>query len=129
MTARYAQNRGTLPENVIQEMRMAYRRCEPAFRSSEPSVEDRQEAKSIVKAELLMIAGYTAEQAEKILGNPHSDVGAAIREKLMGAAPPPAQRIVTVAEAAPLLSRGWRVVTSPGPDMLVLDPPPDSPAS
>jgi len=129
MTARYAQNRGTLPENVIQEMRMAYHRCEPAFRSSEPSVEDREEAKSILKAEILMIAGYTAEQAEKILGDPHSDVGAAIREKLMGAAPPTPQRIVTVDEAATLLSSGWRVVTSVAPGVLVLDPPEQPPTS
>jgi len=123
MTARYAQNRGTLPENVIEEMRAAYRKCEPSLRSSEPTIDDREEAAHIVKTEILKAAGYSEADAEKLLRDPKVDLGAIIREKVASSRGPSAQRITSVEDAKPLLLEGWRVVTAAGPDTLVLSPP------
>lgn len=122
MSARYSVNRGQLPGGLLEELRGAWKRCEP-FLSTYPMGADKDETKELVKVEILKAVGFPPPEAEKLARDPAVDVGAVIREKLAGAHLPEAQRIVQLEDARDLLAAGWRVVTAAAPGMLVLDPP------
>lgn len=110
-----------LSTEAREELRASYRRAEPLLLTVPTS--DEEERKYLVRTELLKTVGYSAEEAEKYAREDKADIPKLIRDKLGTAATAQVQRIVSVDDARPLLTEGWKVVTLAGPGVLVLNPP------
>ncbi len=110
MSARYSVNRGKLPATPIDEMRAAYRRCEPhtSTTTTRAEVEDRDlETKRL----LLLAVGYADDQVEK-MGVEGMDTEAlvdAIRKSpaRSGAATSQRQQVIQEPELPRYLADGW----------------------
>ncbi|HLM91656.1 MAG TPA: site-specific integrase [Thermoplasmata archaeon] len=123
--ARYTTNKRQLPKELVEEMRAAYRRCEP-FLSTVPSRTD-QDAQSKMAKVMLMGLGYTEKELAK-LDFDNLDVGAfqELVTKKMGQnadANGTRQRLVEGTELPRYLDEGWTVVTTVNGHQVVLNPP------
>lgn len=118
----YTTGRANLSASMVEDMRAAYKRCEP-YLSTVPTHDEKEEMRALVRAEVLKSAGYASEEAEKLAADPGSNIAELVAKKLGAGAAPRIQRIVSVDEATPLLATGWKVLTSVGQDRLVLNPP------
>ncbi len=126
MTARYAQNRGQLPPEVIEQMREAYRRCEPYLSTAPVASSADRDNRSV--SLLLRLAGVTEAELAKIDLEKVSDeeLIALADSKRAGAQAAPAragQRAVPIAEAGSMLEAGWEYVAALGSDLVVLRSP------
>ncbi|MCW6167004.1 MAG: hypothetical protein LVQ64_00955 [Thermoplasmatales archaeon] len=65
MSARYTVNRGKIPSSLLEEMRAAYRRCEP-FLSTTPTRGEVEDRDLQTKRLLLLAVGYAEEQIGKM---------------------------------------------------------------
>ena len=116
MTARYAQNRGQLPPEVIEQMREAYRRCEPYLSTSTAPADSKMEAfvKLLLQANSIDDAAIrklesegalTPEKALEVLRE------AGIGKKASTAPVPPTrigeQKLVPASEVDGWLGLGW----------------------
>jgi hypothetical protein len=125
MEARYTTNKGRLQTDLIEDMRSAYKRCEP-FLSTVPS-RDAGNAQAEMSKFMLGGLGYTEEELAKV-DFANLDV-ATFRElvtKKMGgdaSADAPRQRVVDATELTGYLEQGWRVVTAVNGHQVVVDPP------
>ncbi|HLM90792.1 MAG TPA: hypothetical protein VK424_01905 [Thermoplasmata archaeon] len=114
-----------LQPTMVEEMRAAYRRCEP-FLSTVPSRTD-QDAQSKMAKVMLMGLGYTEKELAK-LDFDSLDVGAfqELVTKKMGQnadANGTRQRLVEGTELPRYLDEGWTVVTTVNGHQVVLNPP------
>jgi hypothetical protein len=119
MDAQYVESRAAA--HLIAEMAEAFHRVEPLLETA-PTSDQKKEIGQQVAAAMLRMAHYTDEQVTEILCNPKSDIDELVRIGLNKAAVPLTQRIVSIEEAKPLMSEGWRVHTTVGTS-LVMDPP------
>jgi hypothetical protein len=127
MSARYSVNRGRIPASLVDEMRAAYKRCEP-FLSTVPTVGDADRQKRTFEF-LLRYAGVTeAELAKLDLDAMTNDeilaVAEAARVKAQSAPVRSGQKAVPISEVRPMLDAGWEYVAPLGPDQAVLRLPP-----
>lgn len=120
MTSRYSVNRGTLPSDLVEDMRRAYARCE----STLSTIPVKSDAGDTVKL-LLMVNGMTQEEADRL------DVSALSTAELLklaeetkarqaAKAAPPGQRAVLLPEVEGLLVQGWEYVAPLGPEKAIL---------
>ncbi len=80
MTARYAQNRGDLPSEVIEKMRDSFRRCEETLAAvQQPSRETERIERNVL---LLQIAGFSEEEARAHAGDHDAAIADLARTKL-----------------------------------------------
>ena len=113
-----------LPESVIEEMRSAYKRCEP-FLSTVPSKKDTQTQANIAKV-LLTGLGYTEKE---LAGVDFDNLDPAefqdlVQKKVaVPAAPRQKQKVVDAEELPRYLEEGWTAVMTLGGDRVVLSPP------
>ena len=121
MTARYNLNRGQLAEETIEEMREAYKRCEP-FLSTIAPADDKEQLRSEFRGMVATMLGLTDDDVKKMDGLTPEQVGEFVRERLRGPAPQP-QRIVSVGEAEGLLASGWEATTALSDGRLVVRAP------
>jgi integrase len=110
--ARYTTNKGRLPEDLIEDMREAYRRSLEYLKTSnrETSTETLQET---VRKELLLVAGYTGEEIESMDLRVHdNDFQEMVRQKMVGSMVNNgnSQRLVNVEDVEEFLNRGWHFV-------------------
>lgn len=124
MSARYSVERGALPETTLEEMRRAYRRCEPLLSSIPRASFGGSEA---IRA-LLVAVGVPKEDAGKLdLDALTPEQIAELAEKVPARpAKRAAQRLVPLEEANALLAQGWEPV-SVGPAHVILREPESSP--
>ena len=115
----YTTGRANLAASMIEDMRKAYARAESYLSTASTSGDERRR---LVQEELLRTVGCSEEEIRKYTSDEKADIPKIIRDKL-GASAPQVQRIVSVDDARPLLTEGWKVVTSAGPGVLVLNPP------
>ena len=125
MEAKYTTNKGRLPQEMIEDMRSAYLRCEPLL-STMPSKSATETQANIAKV-MLMGMGYTDEE---LAGVNFDELDVATFQGLVQQkmAPPeptekPKQKVVGSKELSGFLSEGWTVVAAVGPDQVVLNPP------
>jgi hypothetical protein len=110
MSARYSVNRGKIPGSLLEEMRAAYRRCEP-FLSTNP-VAARTEDTTREAYRVLLSAWYTDADIAKIDLNDREAVIDALREgagKANGARES-RQQVVDEQDLPRLFAEGWRAV-------------------
>jgi hypothetical protein len=81
----YTLNKGKLPPNVIEDMRQAYQKSQE-FLQTEAMTPKEKEIKDIFKKEFLRMAGFSEEEADKLMAKNPSDeeLKRAIREKMLG---------------------------------------------
>ena len=118
ITARYSLNKNRLPGDLIEEMREAFRRCEPILTGDAPSEGD---VRREVSRTLLGALGYSDKELEAVdLANL-----AQVRELTLKRVSPPAkkQALVTVEELPGYLDAGWTFVGNVGQDRVLLSPP------
>jgi len=125
MSARYSVNRGKIPASLVEEMRAAYKRCEP-FLSTVPS-RNEQDAQAKIAKVMLMGLGYTEEDLASVDFD-NLDVGTfqELVTKKMGqnaSASQTRQRLVDSEELPHYLEEGWKVVTAVNGHQVVLNPP------
>ena len=83
--ARYSTNKGRLPPSVIEELRDAYKRCEPLLSTKAESASEEQ-IKKTLREQFLLVAGFKKEEVEKMNLGEMSDeeVQSAVRQRLVG---------------------------------------------
>jgi len=125
MEARYTTNKGRLPQNLVDDMREAYQRCEPLL-STIPSREG-ADAQAQMSKVMLMGLGYTEEELAKVdFANLEVATFRDLVTKKMGrdaSADAARQRVVDAKELSGYLEQGWRVVTAVNGHQVVVDPP------
>jgi site-specific recombinase XerC len=123
MEARYTTNKGRLPQTLVDDMREAYRRCEP-FLSTVPS-RNEQDAQAKMAKTMLMGLGYTESELSAIDFD-NLDVALfqdLVTKKMASAAASAKQQLVDADELPRYLAQGWTVVTAVNGHQVVLNPP------
>jgi hypothetical protein len=118
ITARYSLNKNRLPGDLIEEMREAYRRCEPILTGEAPSEgEVRREVARVVLESL----GYSEKDLQGVDLADVAQVRALTQKRL--APVPKKQALVGVDELRGYLDAGWTFVGNVGHDQILLNPP------
>jgi integrase len=110
--ARYTTNKGRLPEDLVEDMREAYRRSLEYLETSS-SETSRDTLQETVRKELLLVAGYTGEEIESMDLRMHdNDFQEIVRQKMVGSMVNNgnSQRVVNVEDVEEFLNRGWQFV-------------------
>ncbi len=115
-----------LPDSMLEEMRAAYKRCEP-FLSTTP-IKDATDQVASARELLLRYAGATEEDISKLdLASMTNDEVLAVADKAQAAAPrirgPSGQKAVPIADVRTLLDADWEYVAPLGLDQAVLRGP------
>ncbi|EQD74328.1 integrase/recombinase, partial [mine drainage metagenome] len=123
MEARYTTNKGRLPQSLIDDMREAYRRCEPLL--STIPIGGERDAQSKIAKVMLMGLGYTEEELSTV---DFDSMDMATFQELVTKKVPSGgsraqQRLAHTDELPGLLKEGWRVVTAVNGHQVVLEPP------
>ena len=123
MEARYTTNKGRLPQSLIDDMREAYRRCEPLL--STIPIGGEGEAQSKIAKVMLMGLGYTEDELSAV---DFDSLDMATFQELVTRKVPSGgsraqQRLADTDELPGLLKEGWKVVTAVNGHQVVLEPP------
>ncbi len=123
--ARYTTNKRQLPKELVDEMRAAYRRCEPFL--STISSRSETEAQSKIARVMLMGLGYTEKELAAV---DFDDLDVATFQDLVtkktgqNASSKQSHQLLVDTEQLPrYLEEGWRVVTAVNGHQVVLNPP------
>lgn len=113
--ARYSTSKGRLPPDMIEEMRVAYKRCEPLLQTTKAEVEDEERIKKAFREQLLMVAGFKKEEIEKMDFDNISDeeLQQTIRQRLLGLMTNNGsrQKVIPVLQVKEFIGQGWEYVT------------------
>jgi len=84
--ARYTTNKGKLPENVIEDMRDAYRKCQEYLQTEKPRGADEEVLREAFRRQLLLVAGFSREEVEELDPSMDDEVfQEMVRKRLLGA--------------------------------------------
>ncbi|MDG7024739.1 MAG: site-specific integrase, partial [Nitrososphaerota archaeon] len=83
--ARYSTNKGRLPPTMIEEMRLAYKKCEPLLSTKTESASEEQ-IKRALREQFLVVAGFKKEEVEKmnLVEMSDEELQNAVRQRLVG---------------------------------------------
>jgi hypothetical protein len=83
--ARYSTNKGRLPPSMIEELRDAYKRCEPLL-STKRETPSEEQIKKTFKEQFLLVSGFKKEEVEKMNldGIGEEELQNMVRQKLGG---------------------------------------------
>jgi integrase len=99
-----------LPESLVEEMRGAYRKCEP-FLSTVPTETGRSRENADSYRLILTLAGYDEEAIKKIdLADTAAVLKAVEKSPKVSAPATPKQQLVAESELEKCLAEGWRAV-------------------
>jgi hypothetical protein len=125
--ARYTTNKRQVPKEFLEEMRAAYKRCEP-FLSTNASTAN-PERDLTTRRVVLRMHGYTEEELAKIDISTKTDdeliaLADAKRAENQRAArsalPRTGQRVANLADVERLIGEGWEFVAPLGSDRVIL---------
>ena len=118
ITARYSLNKNRLPSDLVEEMREAYRRCEPILTGEVASEGDvRREVARVLLGSL----GYSEKELEGVDLSNLEQVRALTQKRV--APTPKKQALVRVDELPGYLDAGWTFAGNVGQDRILLNPP------
>ena len=118
ITARYPLNKNRLPSDLVEEMRDAYRRCEPTLTGETPSEGDVRRGVAKVLLESL---GYSEKELAGVDLADIDQVRTLTRKRV--APERKKQALVTVDQLPVYLEEGWAFVGNVGQDRVLLNPP------
>jgi site-specific recombinase XerD len=124
--ARYSTNKGRLPPSMIEEMREAYKKCEPLL-STKAETASEEQIKRTFKEQFLLVAGFKKTDIEKMDLDQMSEeeLQNAVRKRLVGmmTGNGSRQRVIPIQEVRSYIGRGYEYVTSlPDGDAIVKVP-------
>lgn len=115
MEARYSTNKGILPPDMVEDMREAYKRCQE-FLQTTKAVTSEEQMKQAFKKQLLLVAGYSEEEAEatSTAGISDDEFREDIRKKLLGIMVNNGnrQKIIPLSEIDKYVNEGWEYVSA-----------------
>jgi hypothetical protein len=113
--ARYSTNKGRLPPSMIDEMREAYKKCEPLLSTKAESASEEQ-IKKTLREQFLMVAGFKKEEVERMNLDEMSDeeLQNSVRQRLVGmmTSNGSRQKVVPMNEVKSYISQGFEYVAS-----------------
>jgi hypothetical protein len=113
--ARYSTNKGRLPPSMIDEMREAYKKCEPLLSTKAESASEEQ-IKKTLREQFLMVAGFKKEEVERMNLDEMSDeeLQNSVRQWLVGmmTSNGSRQKVVPMNEVKSYISQGFEYVAS-----------------
>ncbi|MDG6925790.1 MAG: site-specific integrase [Nitrososphaerota archaeon] len=113
--ARYSTNKGRLPPTMIEEMREAYKRCEPLLSTKAESATEEQ-IKRTFNEQFLLVAGFQKEDIEKMNLEEMSseELQSLVRQKLSGmmANNGSRQKVIPIQEVKSYIGQGFEYVAS-----------------
>ncbi|MEM2588164.1 MAG: hypothetical protein QXV23_07700 [Candidatus Bathyarchaeia archaeon] len=112
--ARYTTNKCRLPEDVMEDMREAYRRSQEYLQTIKSEVSGDRILLEL-RRHLLLVAGFTADEIDRIDLSSISDeeFQEIIKERLLGSREDCGrQKVVSAKEIDEYLSRGWEYVAT-----------------
>jgi len=113
--ARYSTNKGRLPPTMIEEMREAYKKCEPLLSTKAESASEEQ-IKKTLREQFLLVAGFKKEEVEKMNLNEISDeeLQNAVRQRLVGmmTGNGSRQKVIPIQEVRSFIGQGYEYVAS-----------------
>ena len=123
--ARYTTNKRQVPKELIEEMRAAYKRCEP-FLSTSPTNNDARDLQT--RKIMLGIVGYSEDELSKLdIGGMTDEevirLGVARSRARSASGPQAGQRAFPVGEVGRMLEAGWEYVAPLGADRAILRGP------
>jgi integrase len=124
MEARYTTNKGRLPTELLDDMRAAYKRCEPFLSTN--SVPAADQSLERVYRIILKMAGHTEAEMQKfdLPSMTPDQVEEAVNKKLGSkSAGLPTQKVVAGDIVESLLSEGWEYVAQLEGGRVVVKPP------
>jgi len=124
--ARYTTNKGRLPDEVVEDMRGAYRKCQEYLQASASPSGSEERIKESFRRQLLLVAGWKPEEVEDIdLSMGDIEFQETVRKWLLGVTKgrESSKRVVSVGEVDKFLSKGWGYVASlPGNRVILREP-------
>jgi hypothetical protein len=112
MEARYTTNKGRLPDNLIEDMRSAYRKSVEYLETRKTEIGE-DKLKEALRRQLLLVAGFSGDEIDDLDGN-MTDVEFqdAVRKKLLGATVNNGnpQKVINQKEIANYLDQGWSLI-------------------
>ncbi len=111
-----------LPSSLIEEMRIAYKRCEP-FLSTVPTRAERDEREVHTRRLLLKVAGFTEAELKEvdIASLPDAELARLVEERVgHRRADLPIERVFPTSEVGAMLANGWEFVSPLGSEQAVL---------
>ena len=113
--ARYSTNKGRLPPSMIEEMRDAYKKCEPLLSTKAESASEEQ-IKKTLREQFLVVAGFKKEEVEKMNLEEMSDeeLQNAVRQRLVGmmTGNGSRQKVIPVQDVRAYIGQGYEYVAS-----------------
>jgi hypothetical protein len=123
---RYTTNKHRLPQNVIQDMREAYRRSQDFLQTSKPETGEDQ-LKLALKKQFLAVAGFTEEEIVKhdLAAMSNEELNELVRKRLLGLMSNNGarQRIVAINQLDDLIHEGWEYVAGLPNDRAIIKMP------
>ncbi len=111
---RYTTNKNRLPEDVVEDMRGAFRKSQDFLQIRKAEGPGEEQIKQVFKKQLLIVAGYKEEEiAAMNLEMSDEELQQKVRERLFGAMVNNGskQRVVPVGEVKQFITKGWEDVT------------------
>ena len=125
---RYTTNKHKLPEEVVEDMREAYKRSQEYLQTTRVSETSEEKLTQAFRKQLLLVAGFKQDEVDKMdlpsFGD--EELQEIVRKKLLGAPTESGvkQKVVNVEEAETYLSQGWQYVAHlPGKKVVIKSSP------
>ncbi|MEM3565937.1 MAG: site-specific integrase [Candidatus Bathyarchaeia archaeon] len=112
---RYTTNKCKLPENVIEDMREAYKRSQEYLHTTKVGKTSEEELRQAFRKQLLLVAGFTQNEIDKMDISAISDeeLQTIIRKRLLGEKTNDCvQKVVSTDEVENYLEQGWEYVAT-----------------
>ena len=123
---RYTLNKCRLPEEVVRDLREAYRRGQEYLQTSRSDSDSEERLKDSFRKQLLLVAGFKEEEIDTMdLSMNDASFQEIVRKRLVGTSGEggASQRVVTVNDVDGFLSRGWDFVASLPDNKVILREP------
>jgi hypothetical protein len=121
---RYTTNKHKLPDDVIDDMREAYKRSQEYLQTTKAAETSEEKLAQAFRKQLLLVAGFTQDEVDKMDLQEISDqeIQEIVRKKLLGAQTTnnAKQKVVSVDDANGYLARGWEYVAKLNDNKVVI---------
>jgi hypothetical protein len=127
--ARYTTNKGRLSEDVIEDMREAYRKCQDYLQTTVTESASEEKIKESFRRQLLLVAGFNPEEVKKLdLSMDDSSFQEMIRKRLLNAMANQgaSQKVIKALEIEKYISEGWAFVANLPDEKIVIKLPENS---
>ncbi len=113
--ARYSTNKGRLPPTMIEELRGAYKKCEPLL-STKAETASEEQIKKALREQFLAVAGFKKDEVEKMNLDEMGDeeLQNAVRQRLVGmmTGNGSRQKVIPIQEVKSYIGQGYEYVAS-----------------